>query len=124
MNSLVLETNEAGLYLGQCAEYCGAQHANMLIRVIVDPPDDFERWLANEAQPAKDDRRSSEGKAVFLAESCINCHTVRGTAAHGTYAPDLTHLMSRETLAAGMIKNTPDNLVNGSTILSRLSLAV
>jgi cytochrome c oxidase subunit 2 len=109
-NLLVLETKETGLHLGQCAEFCGAQHANMLIRVIVHSPAEFERWLASESQPAQEDPAARDGKAAFLAESCINCHAVRGTAAHGNYAPDLTHLMSRETLASGMIENTPENL--------------
>jgi cytochrome c oxidase subunit II len=109
-NLILLETKEAGLHQGQCAEYCGAQHANMFLRVVAHPPDEFEAWLEHEAQPAVEDAAASEGKAAFLAQSCINCHAVRGTVARGTYAPDLTHLMSRETLAAGMIKNTPENL--------------
>jgi len=109
-NLLVLDTKETGLHLGQCAEFCGAQHANMLIRVIAHRPDEFENWLASESQPAKEDTAVRDGKAAFLAESCINCHAIRGTPARGTYAPDLTHLMSRETLGSGMIENTPENL--------------
>ncbi len=109
-NLIVLDTKETGLHLGQCAEFCGAQHANMLIRVYAHPPDEFERWLESESQPAAEEAAARDGKAAFLAESCINCHTVRGTPARGTYAPDLTHLMSRETLASGMIENTPENL--------------
>jgi cytochrome c oxidase subunit 2 len=109
-NQLWFQTEKTGLFLGQCAEYCGTQHANMLIRVIVDPPDVFERWLKEQAKPAVDDAASREGKAAFLGQSCINCHRVRGTPAQGTYAPDLTHLMSRETLAAGMVANSRENL--------------
>lgn len=109
-NLVVLETNEAGLHRGQCAEYCGAQHANMLLRVYAHPPDEFAQWLEHEAQAAVEDPAVAEAKAAFLAESCINCHAVRGTVARGTYAPDLTHLMSRETIAGGMIENTPENL--------------
>jgi cytochrome c oxidase subunit 2 len=109
-NLIVLETKETGLHLGQCAEFCGAQHANMLLRVVVHPPDEFEAWLASESQPAQDVATAREGKAAFLALSCINCHAVRGTPAGGNFAPDLTHLMSRETLAGGMIQNTPENL--------------
>ena len=82
----------------------------MLIRVIVHPPDEFQRWLQNESQLAKDDPAVRDGKAAFLAESCINCHAIRGTPARGTSAPDLTHLMGRGTLADGMIENTSDNL--------------
>jgi cytochrome c oxidase subunit II len=109
-NSLWFQTDQPGLYLGQCAEYCGTQHANMLIRVVVDPPADFDRWLAEQARPALDEPVAREGRAAFLAQSCVNCHRVRGTSAAGGYAPDLTHLMSRRTLAAGMVPNTTENL--------------
>jgi cytochrome c oxidase subunit 2 len=83
----------------------------MLLRVVVDSPDDFQTWLRNEEQPAVEDESVAEGKRTFLAHSCINCHCLRGTPAAGTYAPDLTHLMARETLASGMIPNTPENLL-------------
>jgi cytochrome c oxidase subunit II len=109
-NHTWFETRERGLFLGQCAEYCGTQHAGMLLRVVVDSPEDFEQWLKLQAQPARDDPEARAGKAAFLAEACVNCHRVRGTAAAGTYAPDLTHLMSRETLAAGLFPNTSANL--------------
>jgi cytochrome c oxidase subunit 2 len=109
-NSMWFQTTQPETYLGQCAEYCGTQHANMLLRVVVDSPGDFEKWLENERKPAVEDPTSSKGKAAFLAQSCINCHRVRGTAAQGSYAPDLTHLMGRKTLASGMVKNTPGNL--------------
>ena len=110
VNSLMYETKEVGLHLGQCAEFCGAQHANMLLRVVAESPEDFDRWLANEAQAAVDDPAVREGQAMFLGQSCVNCHAVRGTPAKGTYAPDLTHLMSRQTLASGIIPNTPEVL--------------
>ncbi len=109
-NHLTLDADTPGLYLGQCAEYCGTQHAHMLLRVLVDEPDAFDSWLQNQMKPAVEDSAVREDRDVFLAESCINCHRVRGTPAAGTYAPDLTHLMSRETLASGMIENTPENL--------------
>jgi cytochrome c oxidase subunit 2 len=113
-NHLWFRSDKPDLYLGQCAEYCGTQHANMLLRVSVDPPEKFARWLANERanekKPEVDDPAVLEGKEVFLRQSCVNCHAVRGTAARGTYAPDLTHLMRRKTLASGMIKNTEKNL--------------
>jgi cytochrome c oxidase subunit II len=111
-NHLWFQTDRPGPYLGQCAEYCGSQHAKMLLRVSVDPPDEFARWLKNERSKAvdDDDPAAREGKEVFLRQSCVNCHAVRGTSARGTYAPDLTHLMSRQTLASGIVKNTPDNL--------------
>jgi len=109
-NHLWFRTDRPGLYLGQCAEYCGTQHANMLLRVSADRPDDFARWLGNERKPAVDDPAAREGKEAFLRQSCVNCHAVRGTSARGSYAPDLTHLMSRQTLASGMVPNTPDKL--------------
>ena len=109
-NHLWFQTDQAGLFVGQCAEYCGTQHANMLLRVSVDSPAEFDQWLADQEKPARDDPAVRDDRKTFLAQSCVNCHTVRGTPAHGTYAPDLTHLMSRETLAGGMIPNTPKNL--------------
>src|SRR5262245_34462863 len=109
-NNMWLQTERPGLYLGQCAENCGTQHANMLIRVVVDSPGDFERWLENEQQSAAEDPAAGAGRTVFLAQSCINCHRVRGTPAQGRYAPDLTHLMSRKTLASGMVENSFENL--------------
>jgi cytochrome c oxidase subunit 2 len=110
VNTLWLSTRETGLFFGQCAEYCGTQHAHMLLRVYVDTPEDFEAWLANQEQPAVDDAAAAEGREAFLSESCVNCHRIRGTIAAGNYAPDLTHLMSRETIASGMIANDPENL--------------
>jgi cytochrome c oxidase subunit 2 len=109
-NHLWFQCAKPGLYLGQCAEYCGTQHAGMLLRVHVDPPEEFAEWLDRQEQPAVDDPSLAEAKKVFLAQSCVNCHRVRGTAAQGTYGPDLTHLKSRETLATGLFKNTPENL--------------
>jgi cytochrome c oxidase subunit 2 len=109
-NILWLQTNESGLFLGQCAEYCGTQHAHMLLRVVVEPASDFETWLANQAKPAVEDAAVAEGKQAFLSETCVNCHRIRGTAANGNYAPDLTHLMSRATLASGMIVLDEPNL--------------
>ena len=109
-NLLSFETMEPGLYLGQCAEYCGDQHANMLLRVVAEPAAEFEAWLANQAKDAVDDLAVAEGKATFLANSCVNCHRIAGTAAQGIAAPDLTHLMSRETLASGQVTNTLKNL--------------
>lgn len=106
-NHMWFETDQIGLYLGQCAEFCGTQHGGMLLRVYVDPPDVFARWVADQKQ---EDRSKSEGKNRFLSHSCVNCHRIRGTSAAGTFGPDLTHLMSRETIAAGLVPNTKDNL--------------
>ena len=109
-NHMWFQTSQQGLFLGQCAEYCGTQHAHMLLRVNVDSPEDFQNWLDNQKKPAVDDAAARAGRDVFLSQSCVNCHRVRGTSARGTYAPDLTHLMSRQTLAAGMVPNTRDQL--------------
>jgi cytochrome c oxidase subunit II len=109
-NHMWFQTDQPGLYLGQCAEYCGAQHADMLLRVYVDPADEFAHWLTNEERPAFDDPSAADAKARFLALSCVNCHRIRGTPAAGTYAPDLTHLMSRQTLASGIVPNDLRNL--------------
>lgn len=112
VNRMWFQTTETGLYLGQCAEFCGTQHAKMLLRVYVDPPADFEKWLANEERDSVEPATEAlkKGQAAFLAQSCVNCHRVGGTPAKGTYAPDLTHLMSRQTLASGIEPNTKDNL--------------
>jgi cytochrome c oxidase subunit 2 len=110
VNAMWFETDRPGLYLGQCAEYCGTQHAGMLLRVVVDEPSDFEQWLENEQKPAVDDPAVASGRTALLGQSCVNCHRVRGTSARGSYAPDLTHLMARRTLASGLVPNTPDEL--------------
>src|SRR5262249_52712750 len=110
VNSMWFQTDKAGLFVGQCAEYCGTQHANMLLRVFVDEPVDFERWLDAQKQPAANEPAVDNGRAVLLGQSCVTCHRIRGTTAVGSYAPDLTHLMSRTTLAAGMIENNATNL--------------
>jgi len=100
-NRMWIAPREPGLYLGQCAEFCGTQHAHMLLRVVVEPAAEYARWVAAQQAPAADDPDASAGRRVFETTACINCHTVRGTVATGRFGPDLTHLMSRATLAAG-----------------------
>ena len=109
-NHMWIEPFEAGTYLGQCAEYCGTQHANMLLRVIVHARGDFARWVAVQQQPPVRDPAVQAGRDLFQATACVNCHTVRETVANGTFGPDLSHLMSRATLGAGVVDNTPHNL--------------
>jgi len=109
-NSMWIDPRETGLYLGQCAQYCGTQHAKMLLRVYVDSPEDFERWIEAQRRPAPANDAVTRGREIFETTACVNCHTVRGTPAEGTFGPDLTHLMSRETIAAGAAPNTPENL--------------
>ena len=109
-NRVWIDPHTPGLYVGQCAEYCGLQHAGMLLRVIVQPQDEFAQWVATQQAPGHDDPGVRRGREIFQSVACINCHTVRGTTANGLFGPDLTHLMSRATLAAGVAKNTPENL--------------
>jgi cytochrome c oxidase subunit 2 len=122
------------MYIGQCAQFCGAQHAKMLLRVYVDSPEDFDKWIKNQqrtqpelsqphavmvSKPDQGNADSSEepnaddarkGQLVFEQQACISCHTIAGTVANGRYGPDLTHLMSRATLAAGAMENNEGNL--------------
>lgn len=107
VNVMWIDPQRPGLYLGQCAQYCGAQHAKMLIRVYVDTPAEFTKWAANQRLPAAIDPAAAEGKRVFESTACVSCHTVAGTAAAGRFGPDLTHLASRDTIASGAVKNTP-----------------
>jgi cytochrome c oxidase subunit II len=109
-NRTWIDPHTPGLYVGQCAEFCGVQHAWMLLRVIVHPTDEFDAWVAAQQAPAVDERVAGTGRDVFGSVACINCHTVRGTAANGIFGPDLTHLMSRSTLGAGVAANTPEHL--------------
>ena len=109
-NSTWIDPHETGLYLGQCAQYCGTQHAKMLLRVYVQSRDEFDRWIQAQSQPAQRSDAVSRGRQVFEATACINCHAVAGTVANGRFGPDLTHLMSRDTIASGAAPNTPENL--------------
>lgn len=109
-NNLWTDPHQAGVYLGQCAQFCGIEHALMLIRVYVDTPQQFQAWVANQQKPGVDDPAFAEGKHIFQTQACINCHTVAGTVATGRFGPDLTHFASRDTLASGAAPNTPQNL--------------
>jgi len=110
VNRLWMDPHRPGIFLGQCAQYCGLQHAKMLQRVSVDTADEFDAWVRAQQEPAMKDESATPGRRVFETTACINCHTVRGTAANGRFGPDLTHLMSRATIASGAAENTPENL--------------
>jgi cytochrome c oxidase subunit 2 len=110
VNSMWMDPQKPGLYLGQCAQFCGSQHAMMLLRVYVDTPEQFAAWIKNQQQQAREDSAVTAGRRVFETQACMNCHTISGTAATGRFGPDLTHLMSRETLGSGAMDNTPVNL--------------
>ena len=109
-NSMWIDPHETGVYDGQCAQYCGTQHAKMLLRVVVEPRADFERWAAGQRSLARTTDRMTRGRRIFETTACVNCHSVCGTGAHGTFGPDLTHLMSRSTIAAGAAPLTEENL--------------
>ncbi|MEO7057394.1 MAG: cytochrome c oxidase subunit II, partial [Caldimonas sp.] len=106
-----LQADKPGVYRGQCGEYCGAQHAHMAMYVVADAPADYAAWLRGQLGDAKAPTTAPErlGQQTFLAR-CAACHAVRGTEAGGILGPDLTHLMSRRTIAAGLLPNTPGNL--------------
>lgn len=108
-NTLAFTAQRPGVYRGQCAEFCGAQHAHMAILVIADPTDVFERWWEGQlaASAIAADDLVIAGAKVFAARNCVACHTVRGTSAAGTLGPDLTHVASRRTIAAGVLPTTP-----------------
>jgi len=114
VNTMWIDPQQPGLYLGQCAQYCGTQHAKMLLRVYAQSPEDFAAWVNQQKKPAQQNftgnAAAAEGQTVFMHNACINCHTVSGTAATGRFGPDLTHLASRDTIASGPIQNTPENL--------------
>jgi cytochrome c oxidase subunit 2 len=110
VNVTWIDTETPGLYLGQCAQYCGTQHAKMLLRVYGQSRGDFDTWVAQQQQAAKRDASTEEGQSVFLRNACINCHTIAGTVATGRFGPDLTHLASRDTIASGAVQNTAENL--------------
>jgi cytochrome c oxidase subunit 2 len=110
VNHMWIEPHDTGLYLGQCAQYCGTQHAKMLLRVYVDSPEQFDRWVQEEKRPALVNGSAEQGRQVFETTACVNCHAILGTVADGRFGPDLTHLMSRDTIASGAAPNTPEQL--------------
>jgi cytochrome c oxidase subunit 2 len=104
---LHLQANEADVSRGQCAEYCGGPHAFMAFHVVAMEEPEFQKWLVHEASPANSPANplEADGQRLFLAMGCGGCHTIRGTAAQGTIAPDLTHVGSRMSLAAATLPN-------------------
>jgi cytochrome c oxidase subunit 2 len=113
VNSIIFTPSEPGMYLGQCAEFCGASHALMKMRLIAHTPEDFERWLRHEASPAVEpvDSAVALGKQLVTGGACAGCHIIEGTAAQfGRTGPNLTHFARRTTLAAGILENNAQNL--------------
>ncbi|HEX3539104.1 MAG TPA: cytochrome c oxidase subunit II [Acidimicrobiales bacterium] len=113
-NVLRFTPETVGVYRGECAEFCGVEHARMGFLVIVEPPTQFATWIANHAQApsAPDSDAAALGEQVFMREPCAGCHTIRGTQAQGLVGPDLTNVGGRRTLAGDTLLNTPSNLAN------------
>ncbi|MBV8432160.1 MAG: cytochrome c oxidase subunit II [Solirubrobacterales bacterium] len=111
-NRVLLYASQPGRYRGQCAEFCGFQHANMSLFVVAEPGSAYQAWLANMAAPVTKPGTPTAraGEQVFMANQCASCHMIRGTSAQGLIGPDLTHLASRRTLAGAEIRNTPTEL--------------
>jgi cytochrome c oxidase subunit 2 len=107
-----LQADRPGIFRGQCAEFCGLQHAHMAFDIVAEPERTFAGWLEGMRQPAPDPTSDMEkrGRDVFMAARCAGCHTIRGTSAHGQVAPDLTHMATRSTIGAGTLPNTPDHM--------------
>jgi cytochrome c oxidase subunit 2 len=106
-NQMSIFVQRAGIFEGSCTQYCGRQHAWMRIRIVAEPREQFDAWAAQQAGPAT--LAGAPGQQLFVQNTCVNCHTIRGVSA-ANVGPDLTHLGSRATLGAGVIDNTPDNL--------------
>jgi cytochrome c oxidase subunit II len=112
VNFTWIQADTPGAYAGQCAELCGAGHANMRVVVVAKTPEEFDQWVKQQqaapAEPA--DALAQQGQQVFSTGACIGCHTINGTAANGKVGPNLTHIGSRTSLAGGMLTNTEGNL--------------
>ncbi len=111
-NQLQITASKLGVYRGQCAEFCGLQHAHMAFQVVALPREQYDEWLLQQLKPAQSptDPEQQRGQTVFRERGCAVCHTITGTSAGGRIGPDLTHLASRRTIAAGTLPLTPGNL--------------
>jgi cytochrome c oxidase subunit II len=111
-NAFWIQVDDEGVYRGQCAEYCGHQHAHMAFDLIAESPTKFQAWQQAQVKPAAEpaDPEAKRGEQIFLSGPCVMCHTIRGTPAGSHVGPDLTHLASRRTIGAGTLPNTPGNL--------------
>lgn len=111
INQTWFKVTEANTYSGQCAEYCGAEHAEMRFTVVAESPEQFQAWVkAQQASPAAMAGEAAAGEQLFMKSACIGCHTINGTNARGQVGPNLTHLASRKNIAGGVLENTPQNL--------------
>ena len=110
--SLQLQASRPGVYRGECAEFCGFQHAHMSVAVHAHEPEAFAQWQAGQRRAAPDpaDAIAARGRDIFLASTCAQCHAVQGTDAAATLGPDLTHVASRQSIAAGTLPNNPQSM--------------
>jgi cytochrome c oxidase subunit 2 len=113
-NDFVIEADEPGRWRGQCAEFCGDQHAHMAFLVVAEPMEQYHAWLTAQAgtPPPPASSQTQHGQVVFLSHACIMCHTIRGTTAGSRVGPDLTHIGSRQYIGAGTLDNNPQNLAS------------
>jgi cytochrome c oxidase subunit II len=109
-NEIWMRPFETGIYLGNCSVFCGDQHANMLIRVVVQSRTEYIKWLDNQQKTPGVNPAVEEGRKQFISNTCGTCHRIEGQAAGGIFGPDLTHFMSRQTLGAGVAPNDEQNL--------------
>jgi cytochrome c oxidase subunit 2 len=121
-SSFTFEIDEPGVYRGQCAEFCGLQHAHMAFLIVAESPAEFASWKQNQLREAAEpsNEAQSRGREVFLSHACVMCHTIRGTDAASHVGPDLTHIASRREIAAGSLPNVPGAL--GGWILDSQSI--
>jgi len=112
VNTLLLQVDQAGTYRGQCAEFCGHEHAKMAFFLVAQSPQEFESWMNDQRRPAVDPtgNEAQTGQHIFLTTTCVMCHRIRGTIAAASTGPDLTHIAGRLRLASGTLSNTPQNL--------------
>jgi cytochrome c oxidase subunit II len=112
LNEITIRAEQSGIYRGQCAEFCGLQHAHMSVFVIADEPSAFDQWADRQRASAQQtpDQEISSGRDTFMAKPCAGCHTIRGTDANGSTGPDLTHVGSRQYIAAGLFETTRGSL--------------
>jgi cytochrome c oxidase subunit II len=110
VNHMWMDPSEPGIFWGSCTEFCGVQHANMLIQVVAQDPADFDKWVAAQQQPQVTPSEISDGQKRFQIAGCWACHAVKGTRFNGKIGPDLTHLTSRREIGSGVLDNTPANL--------------
>lgn len=110
INTLTIEADRPGRYMGQCMEFCGLSHANMRLEVVAHEPEDFQTWVADQQRDAAEDVLAAEGARIFLEGECVQCHAIQGTDALGRSGPDLTHFASRRTFAGALFPTNEENL--------------